>query len=128
MAYEQLVRVSVLVYIAHIVEPAGPSTRRIRRTRTRTTTTKTTITRASVAFACLYVVFFFPLPFPFIFSSVPFLLFDPLDPEIIGKILYFAIFLFFYDPGFFADLFCFIYFFFLILPISAFYLSIFSEI
>ena len=82
----------------HIVEPAGPSRRRTR-TRTRTTTT-ITITRASVAFTCLHIVFF-PLPLPFTFSSVPFLLFDPLDSQIIGKIQYFGTFLSFYDPGFF---------------------------
>ena len=44
---------------------------------------------------------FFPLPLPFTFSSVPFLLFDPLDSQIIGKIQYFGTFLSFYDPGFF---------------------------
>ena len=88
---------------AHIVEPAGPSRRRTR-TRTRTTTT-ITITRASVGFTCLHVVFFFPLPLPFTFSSVPFLLFDPSDSQIIGKIQYFGIFLSFYDPGFFFPFF-----------------------
>ena len=107
MAHDQLVCVCVPVHIArslgiqifaHIVESAGPLRRRTR-TRTRTTTT-ITITRASVAFICLHIVFF-PLPLPFTFSSVPFLLFDPLDSQIIGKIQYFGIFLFFYDPGFF---------------------------
>ena len=56
---------------AHIVEPAGPSTRKSR-TRTRTTTTRTTITmtRVSVAFTCLHVVIFFPcLSSHFFFDS-----------------------------------------------------------
>ena len=55
---------------------------------------------------------FFPLPLPFTFSSVPFLLFDPSDSQIIGKIQYFGIFLSFYDPGFFFHI-CFSFFFFI---------------
>ncbi len=103
MGHEQLVCVCVPVHIArslgieifaHIVEPAGPSTRKSR-IRTRTTTTRTTtitMTRASVAFTCLHVVIFFPcLSSHFFFDS--FLTFRSFtSTNYFGKIQYFAIF------------------------------------
>ncbi len=132
MAHDQLVCVCVPVHIArslgieifaHIVEPAGPSRRRTR-TRTRTTTT-ITITRASVAFTCLHVVFFsLASPLHFFFGSFP--AFRCFRFTNYWKNTIFRDFLIFLRSWIFFLFF--LYFSSLILPISAFHLSIFSEI